>query len=87
LVRAFTTDIGGDPTEAQKQLIRRASSLSTWCEAQEVQLANGKDIEIGPLTTAANSLRRILQDIGLERKARDITPTLDSYLRGKGKAA
>ncbi|MCT7375734.1 hypothetical protein [Chelativorans salis] len=83
LVASFTTDIGGDPSESQKQLIRRAASLSTWCEAQEVRLANGEDIEIGPLTTAANSLRRILQDIGLERRARDVTPDLRTYLAQK----
>lgn len=80
LVAEFTSDIGGNPSEAEKQLIRRAASLSTWCEAQEVRLASGEDIEIGPLTTAANSLRRILQDIGLERRSRDVTPTLSSYL-------
>jgi len=82
LVAEFTRDIGGDPSEAQKQLIRRAASLSTWCEAQEVRLANGDDVEIGPLTTAANSLRRILTDIGLERKPRDITPDFASYVTG-----
>jgi hypothetical protein len=70
LVVEFTSDIGGDPSEAEKQLIRRAASLSVWCEAQEVRLANGEEVEIGPLTTAANSLRRILQDIGLESRAR-----------------
>lgn len=82
LVHAFTSDIGGDPSEAEKQLIRRAASLSTWCEAQEVKLASGEEVEIGPLTTAANSLRRILQDIGLQRRVTDITPTLDAYLKG-----
>ncbi len=80
LVAEFTSDIGGDPSEAQKQLIRRAASLSTWCEAQEVHLANGEDVDIGPLTTAANSLRRILQDIGFERRPRDITPDLHTYI-------
>ncbi|AWI57034.1 hypothetical protein [Sinorhizobium fredii] len=75
LVTEFTRDIGGDPSEAQKQLIRRAASLSTWCEAQEVRLTNGEEVEIGPLTTASNSLRRILADIGLERKPRDVSQT------------
>jgi len=84
LVAEFTSDIGGDPSEAQKQLIRRAASLSVWCELVEVRLANGEDVDIGPLTTAANSLRRILQDIGLERRQKDITPPdLHTYLRQK----
>ena len=80
LVAEFTRDLGGDPSEAQRQLIRRASSLAVWCEAVEVRLANGEDVDIGPYTTAANSLRRILADIGLERRARDVTPTLEQYL-------
>lgn len=81
LVVEFTNDIGGDPSEAQKQLIRRAASLSVWCEVQEVRLANGEDIDIGPLTTATNSLRRVLADIGLERQPRDVTPDLQTYMR------
>lgn len=80
LIATFTTDMGGDPSEAEKQLIRRAASLSVWCEAVEVRLANGEEVDIGTLTTAANSLRRILQDIGLERRTRDVTPTITEYM-------
>ena len=29
---------------------------------------------------AANSLRRLLLDLGLERRMRDITPRIDTYL-------
>ena len=80
LLATFTADMGGDPSEAQKQLIRRAASLSVWCEAVEVRLANGEDVDIGQLTTASNSLRRILQDIGLERSSKDVTPTIEQYM-------
>lgn len=89
LVATFTSDMGGDPSEAEKQLIRRAASLSVWCEAVEVRLANGEEVDIGTLTTAANSLRRILQDIGLDRRQRDVTPTITEYMsaRAEEKAA
>ena len=30
--------------------------------------------------TATNALRRVLDTLGLERRQRDITPTLDQYL-------
>ena len=33
------------------------------------------------------TLRRILRDLGLERRARDVTPTLDQYLRAKAETA
>lgn len=80
LVATFTSDMGGDPSESQKQLIRRAASLSVWCEAVEVRLANGEEVDIGSLTTTANSLRRILQDIGLDRRTKDVTPTITEYM-------
>ena len=78
-------DLGGADviSEAQRAIIRRAASLCVWCEAVEVRLAAGEEIEITPYTTAANSLRRLLVDIGLERRARDVTPSLDAYLRAK----
>jgi hypothetical protein len=30
---------------------------------------------------APNTLRRLLLDLGLERRMRDITPTIDAYLK------
>lgn len=83
LVGQFTSDVGGNPAEAQKQVIRRAASLSVWCEAVEARLAAGEDIDIGPYTTACNSVRRLLLDIGLQRVARDVSDDLYSYMREK----
>jgi hypothetical protein len=84
---ALISDMGGDPSAAKEIIARRSATLAVWCEQAESDMANGLKIDIGEFTTATNALRRLLADIGLERKARDITPTLDSYLRGKGKAA
>ncbi|MBF0678554.1 MAG: hypothetical protein IR164_06420 [Devosia sp.] len=86
LLATFAADMGGDPSEAQKQLIRRAASLSVWCEAVEVKLANGEDVEISQLTTATNSLRRILQDIGFERATKDVTPSIEQYMEYRADA-
>jgi hypothetical protein len=87
VLAALISDMGGDPSAAKEIIARRSATLAVWCEQAESDMANGKAIDIGEFTTATNALRRLLADIGLERKARDITPTLDSYLRGKGKAA
>src|SRR4029453_8911527 len=89
LVAKFVSDLGGaDGISApQRAIVRRAASLCVWCEAIEVRLAAGEEIEITPYTTAANSLRRLLVDIGLERRARDVTPSLDAYLRAKDDAS
>ena len=52
-------------------------------------MANGKDIDIAEFTTATNALRRLLADLGLERRQRDLTPSLEGYLAAKasGEAA
>ena len=74
------SDIGGDPSEAQGLIARRAATLAVWCEQEEVGLASGGTFNIGEYTTAANTMRRLLADLGLERRMRDITPSIDSYL-------
>jgi len=76
-------DLGGDLTEAQRHLCARAATLAIWCEAREVELAEGADFDASAYSTVSNSLRRLLSDLGLERRARDITPTLAQYLAGK----
>lgn len=52
------------PTEPQSILIRRAATLTLWCEQQEQLMAAGEDIDIAQFTTASNSLRRILIQLG-----------------------
>ena len=78
----LTSDLGSDPSEAQSLIARRAVTLAVWCEQAEAELANGAELDIGTFTTAANAMRRLLNDLGLERRARDITPTLSKYLEG-----
>ncbi len=81
LVAAISTDMGGNLSQTQQQLVRRAASLSVWCEAVEVRLASGEVIDIAPYTTAANTLRRLLVDIGYKRTAKDVTPDFSTYIR------
>lgn len=81
LVGMITRDLGGEePAQTKQQLIRRAASLSVWCEQQEAKMAGGEDVEIGPYTTACNSVRRLLIDVGLERVAKDVTD-IAAYLK------
>jgi hypothetical protein len=79
----LVSDLGGDPSEAQTQIARRAATLAVWAEQEEAALANGGQLDIAAFTTAANTLRRLLSDLGLERRMRDVVPTLDQYLRDK----
>jgi hypothetical protein len=49
-------------------------------EQMEGRLSKGEGCDLDVYTRAAGHLRRILETLGIERQARDVTPTLDSYL-------
>jgi len=78
------TDMGGDSSEAQNIVARRAATLAVWCEATEAAMAKGETLDVATFTTATNALRRLLADLGLERRARDVTPVLATYIEGRG---
>jgi hypothetical protein len=67
------SDIGGDPSEAQSLIAKRATTLGVWCELAEAGMARGESLNIAEFTAASNCLRRLLFDLGLERKPRDIS--------------
>src|ERR1700675_4342636 len=81
LVEAIGNDLGGVDhlSEGQKQLIRRAATLSKM-EADAVRNLAFAGEAYGVL---CDRLGRCLQRLGLERKPRDVTPTLQSYLAAK----
>ena len=74
-----------DPTAPQLAIIRRAAALGVWCEEQEAAQASGGDLDIAAYSAATNTLRRLLADLGLDRKARDVT-SLQDYIAGKARA-
>lgn len=76
--------LGGEAhvSEARRHLAKRATALVVWSEVAEAKLANGEDLDIATFTTAANTLRRLLGDLGLDPTARDVTPALHHYLQG-----
>jgi hypothetical protein len=92
LVETIGNDLGGVDhlSEGQKQLIRRAATLSIMAEAMEADAVRNLAFDGGAygvlcdrLGRCLQRLGRCLQRLGLERKARDVTPTLQSYLAAK----
>lgn len=78
----LANDLGGDPSEGQTQIIRRAAMLAIWLENADAKATAGTDdIDIASYTTAANTLSRLVKMLGLERRARDVTPALSDYIR------
>lgn len=86
IVTNLESDLGGDLSEAQRHLVARSATLAIWCEGRETELAAGGDFDASTYATIANALRRLLADLGLERRIRNVTPSLSDYLAGKGGA-
>jgi hypothetical protein len=80
------SDLGGieNISEAEHAIVRRASVLIVELERMErdFALANGSpDIPtLDAYQRTCNSLRRLLEAVGLQRRAKDVTPTLEAYL-------
>jgi hypothetical protein len=75
LIAAHCQDLGGVDllSEAQISLIKRASTLELECEQSEGKLSMSQEIDLDLYQRMLNSLRRALETLGLERKARDVT--------------
>ncbi|MDU8946645.1 hypothetical protein [Ovoidimarina sediminis] len=84
IVCGVEADLGGDLTEAQRQLVARAATLAVWAEARETELANGEEFNAAEYATISNALRRLLHDLGLERVAKEII-SLEEYIQERGK--
>jgi hypothetical protein len=86
LISAHLADLGGidNTSAAERSLIRRAAVLTTELERMERQFALDEQASPNDLETyqrCANSLRRLLEAVGLQRRARDVGPSLSDILR------
>jgi hypothetical protein len=88
LVRGMEQDLGGAAvlSEGQRQLVRRAATISAQLEAIEARAATGEQIDVSSYATASNALRRLLTSLGLRRVAK-AAPRLADMLEQRGGAA
>jgi hypothetical protein len=67
-------------SEGERQLIRRAAALSAECERQEALWSRGEaEFDIAASSTLTNAVRRVFETLRLQRRARDVTPSLAFY--------
>lgn len=87
IIVGLINDLGGpsEVTVAQRQLIQRAAVLAAMLEHYETEWAANKTIPLADYMAVVNAQRRILLSLGLERRARNVTPngTLADYIRKK----
>ena len=70
-------------SEGQRQLARRAATIAIACERLEGEAAAGHEINLELFGTLTDRLGRCLQRLSpsLERRARDVGPTLADVIR------
>jgi hypothetical protein len=81
IIAAHISDLGGEDntSEAERSIIRRAAVLSVELERLELTFAQAGAADRASLdlySRVASNLRRLLEAVGLERRSRDLTPTL-----------
>lgn len=79
---ALISDLGGEAaaSTAQAQICDRAAFIAMQLETQQIASLAGEDIDLRAYGELVDRLRRNLESIGLERRARDITPSLEAYV-------
>jgi hypothetical protein len=80
------SDLGGSDraSEAEKAIVRRIATLIVEPERLEMCFAEAgeaTDHQLELYQRTANTLRRLLEAVGLQRRPKDVTPTLDQYLK------
>jgi hypothetical protein len=85
LANAFVADMGGLDrcSEIRLGLLRRLAAVTVQAELLEARMVNGEAVDIATLCTLASTTVRLSQRLGLERRARNVTPSLREYLAGR----
>jgi hypothetical protein len=90
VIDAHVADLGGvdNCSAAERSLIRRASTLTVELERLEAKFATAGEASIVDLEAygrASNTLRRLLEAVGLQRRPRDLS-ILDAEAEALGHA-
>lgn len=85
IAEALLSDAGGldQCSESRQQLIRRFAAASVLSEQLEAKLARGEQIDISEHALLCSTLTRLATRIGINRVAKNITPTVQEYLASK----
>jgi hypothetical protein len=86
VIAAHIADLGGSDncSEAERSIIRRAAVLTTELERMEAVFAVAGEAspeQLDIYARVAANMRRMLESIGLQRRARTIGPTLGELIK------
>ena len=70
-------------SEIRLGLVRRLAATTVQAEMLEARMVSGEAIDIPTLCTLASTTVRLSQRLGLERRARNVTPSVGQYLAAR----
>ena len=84
LIGLHISDLGGEDaiSEAERSIVRRAATLTVELERMEAVFATAGEAKASDLDLyqrTAGNLRRLLESVGLERRQRNVTPSITEY--------
>ena len=87
LIHLHISDLGGEDgcSAAELSIVRRAALLTLELETMEGRFEQEGEASLKQLDAyqrTANSLRRLLESLGLKRRPRDVTPDPLTYEHG-----
>jgi hypothetical protein len=89
LIELHLNDLGGADrvSEAEHSIVRRIAVLTVELERLEATFATdgATPAALDLYNRGAGNLRRLFEAIGLERRPKDVTPDLQSYIAGSEK--
>jgi hypothetical protein len=84
LMDLHLSDLGGPGavSQAEASIVRRASTIEVELERLEAKFSSGEasPTDLDLYQRAAGNLRRLLESVGLQRRSRDVTPSLTQYI-------
>jgi hypothetical protein len=89
LIADIEDDLGGPDrlSAAEREITQRAALASAVLQDLEAHWLTGRPLDIASYTTLANSQARLLKMLGLQRRPRDVTPSLTDYVASRATEA
>jgi hypothetical protein len=84
LVEAYSAEIGGELSEADRSLVMQAAAIQIRCEELQLELVEGRDIDPDMLIRLSSEHRRLMAGLGARAdKCKPAGPALQDYLATK----
>ena len=86
IIEGVESDLGGPDglSTAQRSIIRKAAALDVAIEATVSRIGKGDSLdatEVEKMNSSMGTLLRLYSALGLDRKAKDVTPTLEDLIK------